>query len=223
MSRHAARSRRDLPTLVVLAKAPVPGLVKTRLCPPCTPAQAAALAAAALADTLEAAARSRAGRIVLALDGDPRLVPGADAVDAVVAQSAGGLDARLAGAFADAGGPALLVGMDTPQVAAVQLDAGLTALAGGARAVLGLAPDGGYWAIGLRTPDPRLFHGVPMSSPRTAAEQLRRLREHAREPVLLGALRDVDTIADARAVAAAAPGSRFAAVLAEQQLEALAA
>src|SRR5215208_6714786 len=56
--------------LLVIAKAPVPGRVKTRLSPPCTPEQAATLAAAALRDTLEAAAASRrARRLVLALDG----------------------------------------------------------------------------------------------------------------------------------------------------------
>ena len=55
--------------LLVLAKAPVPGRVKTRLCPPCTPDQAAAIAAAALADTLAATTGAAPGRTVLALDG----------------------------------------------------------------------------------------------------------------------------------------------------------
>ena len=74
--------------LIVLAKAPVPGRVKTRLCPPATPEQAARLAAAALADTLAAAARVPATAVVVALDGEltvlmadggDRLVPPGDA------------------------------------------------------------------------------------------------------------------------------------------------
>jgi glycosyltransferase A (GT-A) superfamily protein (DUF2064 family) len=58
------------PTLLVIAKSPAPGRVKTRLTPPCTPEQAARLAGAALSDTLAAAARTRrAARRVLVLDG----------------------------------------------------------------------------------------------------------------------------------------------------------
>lgn len=59
------------PALAVIAKAPVAGRVKTRLCPPCTPQQAAALAGAALQDTLAAVAATPAHRRVLVLDGEP--------------------------------------------------------------------------------------------------------------------------------------------------------
>jgi glycosyltransferase A (GT-A) superfamily protein (DUF2064 family) len=81
-------------------------------------------------------------------------------------------------------------------------------------AVLGPALDGGYWAIGLREPDRRLFEGVPMSSPHTCREQLERLAAHGRSVALLPQLRDVDLIDDARAVAKLAPSSRFATALA---------
>ncbi|HLM51248.1 MAG TPA: hypothetical protein VK279_11935, partial [Solirubrobacteraceae bacterium] len=66
--------------LVVLAKAPVRGNVKTRLSPPCTPEQAADLAAAALADTLDAVLATPAARRVIVLDGHPGpwLPPGLD-------------------------------------------------------------------------------------------------------------------------------------------------
>ena len=57
--------------VLVMAKAPVPGRVKTRLCPPCTPDEAAAITEAALADTLAAVARCGAGRRIIALDGAP--------------------------------------------------------------------------------------------------------------------------------------------------------
>lgn len=203
--------------LLVIAKAPVPGRVKTRLSPPCTPRQAAALAGAALADTLAAvAAAGGRRRRVLVLDGEPG--PWVPEGFEVIAQRAGGLGERLAGAFADAGAPALLVGMDTPQLTPALLEDGLAALddggAGGAGAVVGDAEDGGYWAIGLRAADPRVFAGVPMSSEATGAAQRARLTELGLEVADLPPLLDVDTIEDARAVAAAAPGTRFAAELA---------
>jgi rSAM/selenodomain-associated transferase 1 len=209
-------------TLLVIAKAPVAGRVKTRLCPPCTPSQAARLAHAALADTLAAVASVPGVLRVLALDGDPAGL--APAGFGVVAQRGEGLDERLAAAFAAADGPALLVGMDTPQVTPAILERGLDALAQ-ADAVLGPADDGGYWAVGLR--DPRhaaaAFPGVPMSTAGTGAAQHRRLRSLGLTVESLPALRDVDTFVDARAVAASAPASRFAGALAELRPAALAA
>jgi rSAM/selenodomain-associated transferase 1 len=196
--------------LVVIAKAPVPGRVKTRLCPPFDPEAAAALAEAALRDTLDAVRATPAGRRVLALHGAPG--PWADGFE-VVPQRGTGLAARLAHAFEDAGGPALLVGMDTPQVTPALLTAGLRALRAH-RAVLGPAPDGGYWAIGLREPDRRVFAGVPMSRADTWARQHARLAALGLAPAALPALRDVDDAADAEAVAAQAPQTRFAATLA---------
>jgi uncharacterized protein len=198
-------------SLIVIAKAPRAGHSKTRLCPPCTPRQAAALARAALADTLQAARATPAARHVLVLDGEAGdwLPPGFE----LVQQSGHGLDERLAHAFADVGGPALLIGMDTPQVTPRDLAAALAQLAG-ADAVLGPAPDGGYWAIGLREPDPRAFLGVPMSTTRTCRAQRARLARLGLRVRELPALRDVDVIADAHAVAALAPGGRFAHALA---------
>jgi uncharacterized protein len=199
------------PSLLVIAKEPLPGRVKTRLTPPCTPEEAAGLAEAALRDTLDAAlACRRAGRRVLVLDGRaPDWLP--ERVE-VVPQRGGGLAERLAAAFADAGAPAFLVGMDTPQVTPELLDQGLGALER-VEAAVGLARDGGYWGIGLRRADDAVFRGVPMSGRSTGAAQLRRLIALGLRPARLPELRDVDTIADARAVAAAAPRTRFAAAL----------
>jgi rSAM/selenodomain-associated transferase 1 len=194
----------------VIAKAPVPGRVKTRLCPPFTPAEAAVLAEAALRDTLAAVRAVRGVRRAIVLDGAPGpwLGPGIE----VLPQRGGDLGRRLAAAFADLGGPALVVGMDTPQLEPAQLSGALAALER-RDAVLGPALDGGYWAIGLATPDPGVFAGVPMSRSDTCARQRARLRElglswEEREP-----LRDVDDAASARAVAAAIPGSAFARAL----------
>lgn len=192
-------------TLLVIAKQPVPGRVKTRLVPPYTHEQAASLAAAALSDTLHTVAMVPARRRVLVLDGEPGpwLPPGFD----IVPQCDGPLDERLAAAFAGAGGPALLVGMDTPQLAPGLL----TVNWDGADAVFGPAADGGFWALGLRVPDPALLRGVPMSTSATGAVQRARLHAAGLRVAELPQLRDVDTAADVLAVARQAPQSRFAA------------
>jgi uncharacterized protein len=196
-------------TLIVIAKEPVAGRVKTRLCPPCTPEQAAELAAAALQDTLTAVAETPAARRIVCLDGRPGawLPDGFD----VVPQSGGGLDERLAHAFAGVDGPALLIGMDTPQVTPALLAESARELVRWPNgSVLGLAFDGGWWAVGLRRPDPGAFLGVPMSAADTGARQRDRLCARGSIPTLLPELRDVDTYADAQIVAADLPRSRFA-------------
>jgi uncharacterized protein len=199
---------------VVIAKAPVAGRSKTRLTPPCTPAEAALLARAALHDTLDAVAATPVARRVCVLEGEPGewLPEGFE----VIAQRGGGLDERLAHAFADVGEPAVLIGMDTPQVTPALLTLACEMLAGpGVDAVLGAAPDGGYWALGLRVPRSELLYGVPMSAHDTCAVQRDRLLAHGLRTRDLPPLRDVDDIADARAVARAAPRGRFARTLAE--------
>jgi rSAM/selenodomain-associated transferase 1 len=196
--------------VIVLAKEPVPGRVKTRLCPPCSPRDAAALAAAALADTLGAARASGADRVVVALDGRPGpwCPPGVE----VVGQGRGGLDRRLTQAWAATTGPAVQIGMDTPQLTSDDLDAAMDALtAPGTDAVLGPATDGGWWTVGLRRPHPLAFLGVPTSRPDTGARQHARLAALGLRVRHLAEHTDVDTWADALAVAAAAPGTAFAA------------
>lgn len=192
-------------TLLVIAKQPLPGRVKTRLVPPCTYQQAAVLAEAALADTLQAVLRTPARRRVLVLEGQPGpwLPSGFD----IVPQCPGPLDERLAGAFAAATGPALLIGMDTPQITPDLLTVDWQA----ADAVFGPAADGGFWALGLRVPDPSLVRGVPMSTASTGSIQRARLSAAGLRITDLPPLRDVDTAADAVAVARQAPLSRFAA------------
>src|SRR5262249_6077252 len=150
--------------LLVIAKQPVPGRVKTRLCPPCTPRQAAAVAAASLADTLRTVDATPAARRTLAICGT--YVPPAGW--GLVRQQGDGLGRRLAHAFADTaahGLATLLIGMDTPQISPDQL----AAVAGGldrVDAVLGPAEDGGWWALALRDPAAAgVLAGVPMSRP----------------------------------------------------------
>lgn len=222
-TRQAVRDMRAVlaappPTLLVIAKAPVPGRVKTRLTPPCTPEQAAALAEAALVDTLHTLATVPAGQRLLVLDGEPGnwLPPGWR----VVPQTTGGLDRRLAAAFAHAArsaptAPALLVGMDTPQLTAPMLAEPLSPAArAGADAWYGPATDGGFWALGLARPTAELARhllvDLPMSTAGTGPALLGRLADAGLAVVRLPELTDVDTPPDAHQVAAAAPDSRFA-------------
>jgi glycosyltransferase A (GT-A) superfamily protein (DUF2064 family) len=205
------------PVLLVLAKAPVAGRVKTRLIGGgLTAEQAAALAEAALADTLATLDQIPASRRILVLEGAPGrwLRPGWE----VAPQVGGGLDRRLAGAFAAVAGqvPALLVGMDTPQLAARTLAEPLSAAArAGVDAWYGPATDGGFWALGLARPTPelaaRLLTGLPVSTPTTGAALSARLAGAGLRVRELPELTDVDTAATAAEVAALAPGSRFAA------------
>ncbi len=193
----------DAVTLIVLAKQPRPGQVKTRLQSAFTPEQAADLAAAALTDTLRVVRCAGAPHRLLAWDG---CAAGWDDGFEVVDQPAGTLNDRLSAAFAAAFArhpePALLIGMDTPQVTPELLDTGW----GGADAVLGLSEDGGFWAIGLRPGHPPgIFDGVPMSTDRTGAAQLARLTRLGLRVGLLPPLVDVDEPADVERVAAEHP------------------
>lgn len=199
--------------LIVVAKEPAAGRVKTRLCPPCTPEQAAFLAAAALADTLATISAAPCAARVLALDG----APGSWIPDGfvVVPQRGNGLDERLANAFASVTGPALVVGMDTPQVTPALIAQAIAALhEPGCDAVLGPAADGGWWALGLRRASRDALLGVPMSTDHTGRDQFERLTALGLRTTMLPELRDVDTISDARAVAHLIPTSQFAAAVA---------
>ncbi|MFJ8750127.1 DUF2064 domain-containing protein [Streptomyces sp. NPDC102441] len=199
-------------TLLVIAKEPVPGRVKTRLTPPFSPGEAAELATAALEDTLRTVLTLPALRRVLVLEGRPGpwMPQGFD----VLPQSAGTLDERIAAAFGTCDGPALLVGMDTPQITPALLAPALSP--GGwdaCDAWFGPAEDGGFWALGLAAPDPSLVRGVPMSRPGTGTIQRARLTGAGLTVRDLPPLRDVDTAEDALHVAAEAPHGLFASAL----------
>jgi glycosyltransferase A (GT-A) superfamily protein (DUF2064 family) len=195
--------------LLVIAKAPVPGRVKTRLCPPCTPYQAARVAAAALADTLTAGYATPATRHTILLSGQWTPPPGWYPVT----QRGDGLADRLANGFADtalAGTGSVLIGMDTPQVTAPLL-ASVAAGLDDADAVLGPACDGGWWALALRDPShAEALRAVPMSTVDTGAATVAALRGRGLRVRLAGPLRDVDTAVDAWEVAGQCPGGTFA-------------
>ncbi|MEU5671817.1 DUF2064 domain-containing protein [Micromonospora sp. NPDC047762] len=207
--------------LLLVAKAPVPGQAKTRLCPPADPTQAARIAAASLLDTL-AAVRATASTIpVLAHTGRFADAEYSAELTAALAgwhllpQRGDTFADRLANAHADTaaafpGRPVLQIGMDTPQIGPALLSAALDRLAEH-EAVFGPALDGGWWALGLR--DARYasaLREVPTSTDDTGRRTLAALRGHGVQPAFLPAQRDVDDWSTALAVAADLPGTRFA-------------
>jgi glycosyltransferase A (GT-A) superfamily protein (DUF2064 family) len=210
--------------VLVLAKAPVPGRAKTRLSPPATPEGAAGIAAAALLDTLDAAAATPRARVVVALEGSIAQAVGAEEIEAalaphvVVTQRGDSLGERIAAAHADVaaafpGAVSVQVGMDTPQIDARLLDEALRTVEDGAAAALGLALDGGWWALALR--DPRragIITGVPTSTDDTGRLTLDALRVALGHDAVadLPPLSDVDTADDAVHVSELVPHGRFA-------------
>ncbi|MFO0724794.1 MAG: TIGR04282 family arsenosugar biosynthesis glycosyltransferase [Myxococcota bacterium] len=174
-------------TLVLLSKLPRPGAVKTRLCPPLSPQEAAALFEACFLDAIdavEAVPLELDKRLVLALAASettaaaaPYLRPGWT----VQRQVDGDLGARIEGALQSVERwPALVIGADAPLLGAARLGAALRALQDHA-VVLGPVEDGGYDLIGLDRPRPELFHGIPWSTAAVLETTVRRaapLRPH---------------------------------------------
>ena len=197
--------------VVVIAKRPTPGRSKTRLSPPLTPEQAAAVAQASLDDTFAAVAAANVQRRVVAHDGpDGDWIPtGFERFP----QRGDGLDERLAAAFEDLGCPAVIIAMDTPQVTPGQLEDALAALATH-DVVLGATDDGGYWIVGLASPEPDVLRGVPMSRDDTLDRQLERVEAAGLRCAMVDPLRDIDHWEDAVAVAHDIPHSRLAALIA---------
>ncbi len=208
-------------TLLVVAKAPVAGRAKTRLAATVGDQVAAEIAAAALLDTLDAVVATPVATRVVALTGQLDGAAEADEIRRrlasfdVIGQRGNDFGDRLANAHTDAaavdGHPVLQIGMDTPQVTAELLGDCAQRL-GETSAVLGLACDGGWWALGVRSPAlAGCLRDVPMSQPDTGALTLKALRGNGVDVALLDELADFDVADDVAAVRAVCPsGSRFA-------------
>jgi glycosyltransferase A (GT-A) superfamily protein (DUF2064 family) len=207
--------------VLVVAKAPVPGLAKTRLAATIGDAAAADVAAAALLDTLDAVADAPVAARIVALTGDLAAASRRIELEArlsgftVIGQRGTGFADRLANAHSDAsnaagGLPVLQIGMDTPQVTSGLLADCATTLCG-VDAVLGMACDGGWWVLGVTDPAmAECLRTVPMSQPDTGAVTLRALGDTVGDVRLVAELADVDTFDDIAVVGRAClPGSRF--------------
>jgi glycosyltransferase A (GT-A) superfamily protein (DUF2064 family) len=208
-------------TVLVVAKAPVPGLAKTRLATAVGDQAAADIAAAALLDTLDAVAAAPVAARVVALTGDLSAASGGPEIRSrladftVLDQRGSDFAERLANAHLDAadGRPVLQIGMDTPQVTAGLIAECAQALTR-APAVLGMARDGGWWVLGVAEPSMAdCLRTITMSRADTGAVTLAALRDTGIEVDLVVELADVDTVDDVDEVRRACPpDSRFARV-----------
>ncbi|MCW2746962.1 MAG: glycosyltransferase [Nocardioidaceae bacterium] len=208
------------PTILVVAKAPVPGFAKTRVARTVGDAAAADLAAASLLDTLHAVA-TLGWPSVVAMTGDlDRAAQSAALADAlsafdVIEQRGDTLGERLAAAHIDAdrGHGVIQIGMDTPQVTRADLVVAAERLMR-SRGVIGPADDGGWWLLGLRNgTDAKVLDDVAMSQDDTCDQTIAALRSVGVDLSRIRELNDVDTWADAIAVASEHPDLLMAAVV----------
>jgi rSAM/selenodomain-associated transferase 1 len=186
--------------IAILAKAPLPGLAKTRLAPALGSDGAAALQARFIERTVATARAAATGPVTLWAAPDQHH-PAFQTLSALLGvklarQPAGDLGARMLAAIEAARGPALIIGTDCPALTAEHLTAAATVLRDGCDAVVIPVEDGGYALIGSRAPQPTLFDGVPWGTDSVMAETRRHLRAARliwREPARLW---DVDEPAD---------------------------
>ncbi|MBT2534277.1 DUF2064 domain-containing protein [Arthrobacter sp. ISL-48] len=211
------RNTMDL-TVAVIAKQCLPGRVKTRLSPPLTREDAAALAQLSLSRTLDTVRSLPARHRLLVMEGTPGR---RDAERfTVVPQASGDLAERLAAICDAVSGPLLIIGMDTPQLSRNHLAPLLQDWSSAApchAAWMGPATDGGFWALALRQPDGALIRGVPMSTGATGSRQLRRLSGAGLSTGLLPELRDMDDFGDALQIAAQIPDTDFSYAVGEAE------
>jgi glycosyltransferase A (GT-A) superfamily protein (DUF2064 family) len=205
--------------VLVVAKAPVAGRVKTRLGAEVGMSAAAELAAAALLDTIRACTEGFGrDRCLMALSGDLDDAVRGDEIRRAAegwwlgTQRGSTFAERLVSAHVDVppGGPVVQVGMDTPQLTGALLRDAAAQLEHH-DAVLGPAADGGWWVLGLGAPAGAVaLHDVPMSTPTTYDDSRAALVEAGLDVAVTARLRDVDTASDADIVAEQAPDAEFA-------------
>jgi uncharacterized protein len=190
------------PALLLFAKQPIAGEVKTRLLPQYSAAQAAEIAALLIEETVALAAANWPGPIYLSCTpdvGHPLFRDLAARFGVMLtAQTTGDLGARLQQALGfgiERHGAAAVLGCDVPHCEWEILDDANSALARG-RNVLGPSEDGGYYLIGLCDRYPELFVDIDWGGPRVLAATLERAQAIGIEFTLLPMLRDIDTAAD---------------------------
>ncbi|MFL6846485.1 MAG: TIGR04282 family arsenosugar biosynthesis glycosyltransferase [Allosphingosinicella sp.] len=180
--------------ILVFAKAPVPGRVKTRLIPALGAEGAARLAAEMLRATI---AQALATDLAVELCGDPDPAGWYEGpAVALAAQGEGDLGERLARAAARAA-PLLLIGGDCPELDRDRLGSAAESLERH-DAVIHPAEDGGYVLLGLRRSHPSLFEGIAWSTATVATETVARIRALGWSLDLRETLRDIDEPSDLR-------------------------
>jgi rSAM/selenodomain-associated transferase 1 len=195
--------------ILVVAKAPEPGRTKTRLCPPLSLEDAAALYQAFLIDTTAAALALGWERVTLVHPNQAKtrhvlagLVPGGAELQP---QRGAGLGAALSSAFEShlgAGfGRVILIGSDSPSLPSAFIQDACSAL-DHCDVVIGPSADGGYYLIGMRTFYPSLFTGISWSTDRVHEQTLARARALPLRVWSLPEWYDVDTVVDLRRLVA---------------------
>lgn len=190
------------PELIIFARQPIPGQVKTRLQPDYTPEQAAEIAAFLIRATVEQAASAWPGAISLYASPDPEhpllRALGEEFGLRLASQKGADLGARMLHALREGiarEGCAAIMGCDVPHCGWEAIDQANDWLARG-RNVLGPAEDGGYYFIGLQQARPGLFEDMPWGSDRVLPTTLARAERLGMEFDLLKTLRDIDTAND---------------------------
>jgi uncharacterized protein len=182
--------------VAVLAKAPVPGLAKTRLIPALGPHGAARLQRQLTRCAVHTAQQAPLGAVTLwcAPDAQHRFFRALRLATGVACrvQPEGDLGRRMHTAFQThcAQGPLLLIGTDCPPLTPAHLHAAAQALLAGDDAVVHPAEDGGYVLVGLRRPQAALFENMPWST----AAVMEQTRQRARAAGLR--MRELETLWD---------------------------
>jgi len=190
--------------VMVFAKAPIPGRVKTRLIPLFGAERAAALHAALVGDQI-LLLQSLAGTVACELHTDEPTDAWTGLGVSQKLQAAGDLGARMLAALETAlaagHSPACILGGDIPALPAAHL---LDLLAGPGDVTFGPAEDGGFWGVAARRVHPALFQQVPWSAPDTLPRALDAARRRGFSAGCAASWWDVDTAADVRRLQALA-------------------
>jgi hypothetical protein len=190
--------------LIIFAKQPVPGNVKTRMTPPLVPAEAASLYDAMVRDVLDKCRHLTMADLLLFHDDRPgsrefftNLLPNI----LLMPQEGADLGERLERAFdrtfALGYGQAVIMGTDSPDLPLPYIEEGIQSLAADiADAVFGPTADGGYCLLGLSAPHPTLFRDIPWSTAQVLERSLQKCDEAGLRTELLPRWHDLDTVAD---------------------------
>jgi rSAM/selenodomain-associated transferase 1 len=198
--------------LVIFAKAPVPGQVKTRLCPPLTPDEAATLHGSFVLDTLERT-KAAVGKLKLDMDRYLACAPSSTHVFFKIMEERQGvklvdqvgddLGARMHHVvetmFSRGYRRTIIIGTDVPTVPLDHFKQALTSLEDH-DLVLGPALDGGYYLIGMNKPMPELFVDIPWSTDQVLILTQEKAAVLGLKTALLERWRDVDTLDDLEAL-----------------------